>query len=125
MHKKPEADLLLLDTEIEKTLRNRRKVTSAESTSMENQREILQPILEEAEPDRPQRKMTMEDFWRHVIQDEYYAMRQPTIEANSFELKPSLITMVRQHQFTGYLSEDPNEHMGRMANTVKLNGVRP
>ena len=36
--------------------------------------------------------------------------------------------MVQQHQFTGHLSEDPNEHMGRfmrMANTVKLNGVRP
>ena len=32
------------------------------------------------------------------------------------------------HQFTGHPSEDPNEHMGRfmrMANTVKLNGVRP
>ena len=35
--------------------------------------------------------------------------------------------MVQQHQFTGHLAEDPNEHMGRfmrMANTVKLNGVR-
>ena len=35
--------------------------------------------------------------------------------------------MVKQHQFTGHPSEDPNEHMGRfmrMANTVKLNGVR-
>ena len=36
--------------------------------------------------------------------------------------------MVQQHQFTGHPSEDLNEHMGRfmrMANTVKLNGVRP
>ena len=35
--------------------------------------------------------------------------------------------MVQQHQFTRHPSEDPNEHMGsfmRMANTVKLNGVR-
>ena len=55
-------------------------------------------------------------------------MRQPPIEANNFELKPALITMVQQHQFTGHPSEDPNEHLGRfmrMANTVKLNGVRP
>ena len=36
MHRKPKADLLPLDTEIEKTLRNLRKVTSDESTSMEN-----------------------------------------------------------------------------------------
>ena len=55
-------------------------------------------------------------------------MRQPAIEANNFELKPSLIIMVQQHQFTGHHSKDPNEHMGRfmrMANIVKLNGVRP
>ena len=54
-------------------------------------------------------------------------MRQPSIEANNFELKPALITMVQQHQFTGHPSEDPNEHLGRfmrMENTVKLNGVR-
>ena len=54
-------------------------------------------------------------------------MRQPSIEANNFELKPALITMVQQHQFTGHPSEDTNEHLGRfmrMANTVKLDGVR-
>ena len=55
-------------------------------------------------------------------------MRQPVIEANNFELKPALIIMVQQHKFTRHPSEDPNEHMGRfmrLANTVKLNGVRP
>ena len=70
----------------------------------------------------------MEEFWRPVIQEEYSAVRQPPIEANNFELKPTLITMVHQHQFTGHPSEDPNEHLGRfmrMENTVKLNGVRP
>ena len=50
--------------------------------------------------------MTMEDFWRPVIQDEYSSMRQPPIEANNFELKPALITMVQQLirvQLEGYL----------------------
>ena len=74
---------------------------------MENQRERLQPIPEEAEIERPQRKMTMEDFWRPSIQDEYSAVRQPAIEANNFELKPSLIIMVQQHRFIGHPSEDP------------------
>ena len=63
-----------------------------------------------------------------MIQDEYSTVRQPAIVANNFELKPALITMVQQQQLTGHPSEDPNEHMGRfmrMANTVKLNGVRP
>ena len=70
----------------------------------------------------------MEDFWRPLIQEDYYAVRQPVIDTNNFELKPALITMVQQHQFTGHPFEDPNEHMGRfmrMANTVKLNRVRP
>ena len=127
MHRKPEAKLLPLDTELERTLRNMRKVKGVESATMANQREKRQPIPKEAETERPQRKMTMEDFWRLVIQDEYSVVRQHAIEANNFELKSSLITMVQQYQFTGHPSEDPNEHMGRLmriANTVKLNGVR-
>ena len=78
--------------------------------------------------ERPQRQRTMKDLWRPVIRDEYSAVRQPTIEDNNFELKPTLITMVQQDQYTGYPSQDLNEHMGkffRMTNTVKLNGVRP
>ena len=77
---------------------------------------------------RPPIANTMEDFWRPIIQDEYFAIRQLTVDANNFELKPALITMVQQQQFTGHPTEDPNEHLGRflrMANTVKLNGVRP
>ena len=129
MHRKPETDLLPLDTEIERTLQNLSKITVAEFRSMENQRERLQviPKEEEEEAERTQRLNTMEDFWRPVIQ-EYSTVRQPAIEANNFELKPTLITMVQQHQFTGHPSEDSNEHMGRfmwIANTVKLNGVRP
>ena len=129
MHRESEADLLPLDTEIERTLRNLRKIIRAESRSMENQRERLQAIPEEEEEaERPQRSNTMEDFWRPIIQEEYSAVRKSAIEANNFELKTALITMVQQHQFTGHPSEDPNEHMGRfmrMANTVKLNGVKP
>ena len=69
----------------------------------------------------------MEDLWSPIIQEEYSAIRQPTVDANNFELKRTLITMVQQHQFTDHPTEDPNEHLGRflkMENTVKLNGVR-
>ena len=131
MHRKRKADLLPLDTEIERTLKNPRKITITESRSMENQRERLQAIPEKEEEEEAkitQRPNTMEDFRRPIIQEEYSAVRQPSIEANNFELKPALITMVQQHQFTGHPSEDPNEHMGRfmgMPNTVKLNRVRP
>ena len=44
----------------------------------------------------------MEDFWRLIIQEECSAGRQASIKSNNFELKPALITMVQQHQFTGH-----------------------
>ena len=57
MHRKPEADLLPLDIEIERTL----KIWA-------NQRESLQAILEEEEEaERLQRPNTMEDFWMPII----------------------------------------------------------
>ena len=84
----------------------------------EEQRTAIRPLITD----------TMKDFWRPIIQEEYSTIRQPTVDANNFELKPALITMVQQHQFTGHPTEDPNEHLGRflrMENTVNLNGVRP
>ena len=75
-----------------------------------------------------QKQRTMEDFWRPIIIEEYLGVRQPPIEANNFELKPALITMVQHNQFTRHPGEDPNEHLGRffrMENAVKLNGVNP
>ena len=126
MHRKPESDLSTLDTKLERTLRNLRKVKRAGKATMADER-INQTVEQETAAERLQRHDTMEDFWRPVIQEEYSAIRQPAVEANNFKLKPALITMVQQHQFTGHPTEDPNEHLGRflrMANTVKLDGVR-
>ena len=67
MHSKPETNLLHIDTEIERTLQNLRKITVVESRSMENQRERLQVIPEEEEAERTQRPNTIEDFWRPII----------------------------------------------------------
>ena len=126
MHKKPESDLLLVDFELERTLRSLRKVNRAEKATMVDER-IDQTVEQETTTERPPIQDTMEDFWRPVIQAEYSAFRQPAVEANNFELKLALITMVQQNQFTGHPTEDPNEKLGRflrMANIVKLNGVR-
>ena len=126
MHRKQNTDLIPADTELEKTLRSLRKIKKAENSTMADERQEQNDEHREAAR-RPPITETMEDFWRPIIQDEYSAIRQPAVEANNFELKPALITMVQQHQFTGHPTEDPNEHLGRfliMANTVKLNGVR-
>ena len=127
MHRKPKSDMFPLDTELERTLRNLRKVKSAETAIMADER-MGQTVNQETTAERPSMQDKIEDFWRPVIQEEYSAVRQPAIEANNFELKPTLITMVQQNQFTGHPTEDSNEHMSRflrMPHTVKLNGVRP
>ena len=62
MHRKPEADMLPLDIEIERTMKNLRNATSAEYKSMENQRERLQTIPEEEETERPQRPTPKRNF---------------------------------------------------------------
>ena len=127
MHRKLEPNMFPLDTELERTLRNLRKVRSAETSIMSDER-MGQKVEHETTIERPPMRDTVEGFWRPLIQEEYSAVRQLAIKANNFELKLALITMVQHNQFTGHPTEDPNEHMGRflrMANTVKLNGVRP
>ena len=74
-------------------MRNLRKVRSAEIANMENER-MGQTVEQETIAERPPMQDTMEDFWRPIIQEEYSAVRQPAIEANNFELKLALITMV-------------------------------
>ena len=111
---------------MERTLRSLRKTKRAENAAMTEERHD-QTKEQRTAARRPPIIDTMEDFWRLIIQEEYSAIRQLIVDANNFELKPALITMVQQHQFTGHPTEDPNEHLGRflkMANTVKLNGVR-
>ena len=83
MHRRPKADMLPLDTEIDRTLQNLRRITNAESRNMENQRERLQAIPEEEEEvEINQRPNTMEEFWRPIIQEGYSAY-YPPIEANN------------------------------------------
>ena len=70
----------------------------------------------------------MEDLWNSFIHNKYSAIKPPAINANDFELKPALITMVQQNQFAGHPTENPSEHLGRflrIANSVILNGVKP
>ena len=49
MHRKPEVELLPLDTKLERTLRNLIKIKRAESTTMADHIEKMQPIPEEEE----------------------------------------------------------------------------
>ena len=53
----------------------------------------------------------------------------PNVNANNFELKPQLITLVQNNcSYGGGPLEDPNQHLStflRICDTVKTNGVHP
>ena len=110
-----------------RTLRILRKTKRAETAAMTDEG-LNSAANQEFAAEIPQEQNTMEDLWKSFIQDKYLAVKQLEINANDFELKPALITMVQQNQFTGHSTENPNEHLGRflrIANSIKLNGVRP
>ena len=56
------------------------------------------------------------------------SIQKPPIQANNFELKPQLISLVENHcSFGGSANEDPNQHLTkflRICDTVKSNGVQ-
>ena len=110
MHRKQNTDLIPEDVELERTLKSLRKTKRAENSTMAEERQD-QTEGQRTAARRPLITDTMEDFRRLIIQDEYSTIKQPTVDANNFELKPALITMVQQQQFTGHPTEDPNEHL--------------
>ena len=91
MHRKQDSDLIPTDTELERTLRSLRKTKRVEKAAMADERHD-QTEEQRTAARRPPITDTMEDFWRSIIQEEYSAFRQPTVDANNFELKPALIT---------------------------------
>ena len=74
MHMNPESNLFPLDTELERTLRNLRKVKGAEIEIMAKERMGL-TIEQETAAEKASVQDTMEDFWKPVIQEECSAVR--------------------------------------------------
>ena len=57
------------------------------------------------------REPTLGDCWRPMMKEDYSGIRHQPIDANNFELKPALISIVQQQQFGGSPSEDLNGHL--------------
>ena len=75
MHRRSEAELLSLDIELERTLRNLKKVRVAKAVAMEDQEGTYHHVPVEPTAKRPQKQRTMEYFWRSVIKNEYSIVR--------------------------------------------------
>ena len=70
------------------------------------------------------REPTLRYCWKPMHNDNYFGIQQ-FINANNFELKPSLISMVQQQQL-GNPSEDPKVHLTiflELCRTTKMNRV--
>ena len=72
------------------------------------------------------REPTLRDCWRPMMNENYSGIWHQSIDANNFELKPVLISMVQHQQFRGNPLEDPNGHLSNfleLCETIKMNGV--
>lgn len=103
-------ELMHFDPKIERTLRKIREEKRKEAQTMQcgNQQRAIR------------------DYFKPVINNNYSGIARQTINANNFELKPTLINMVQQNQFGGSPLEDPNIHLAmflEVCDSVKINGV--
>ncbi|XP_045802530.1 uncharacterized protein LOC123896150 [Trifolium pratense] len=108
--------LVQLVSEPERLLRRR---------NLENQLEIPLPdlVMTEAPQEQPLRSYAIPSQ-----EEPHNSIAARAIEANNFELKPSLLSAVQQNQFSGNPTNDPNLHLSiflQYADTVKANGVSP
>ena len=67
---------------------------------------------------------TLVDFWKIMLNENYSGIRYQSIDANNFELKQTLISLVQQQQFVGHPLDDPNAHLAiflELCGTITMN----
>ena len=126
MHRKPNSELLPFDKEIERMLFRLKKIKD-DNTKIEDYNTDRFSEGHSYHNEMPRiREPTLGDCWRPMMKKEYSGIRHQCIDANNFELKPALISMVQQQQFGGSPSEDPNGHLSnflQLCGSIKMNGV--
>ncbi|XP_073016723.1 uncharacterized protein [Primulina eburnea] len=123
-------NLVPLDLEIESTLRSIRRARRNNNLTLEFESEAeseidRKPEVEEMAGEEDNR--TLMELHRPAFEGYGSSIIRPTIQANTFELKPGIIQMIQmQVKFGGAPSEDPNAHLENflsICDTIKCNGV--
>ena len=118
-------ELLPFNPEIERTCRRNRKERRLRR-QMADPNAAHPRVQDEDGAEIDENQRTLKDYFRPILNEHYSGIRRQPINANNFELKPALISMVQQNQYGGLPSEDPNTHLNmfmEIADTIKLNGV--
>ncbi|XP_073273288.1 uncharacterized protein [Primulina huaijiensis] len=130
-HAKGRTELEPFDPEIENTFRRRRRAQREKSSDFDVEEQLKQEekvetagmeVMDNEEDDR-----TVYDLTRQTTGGYGSSITRPTVEANNFELKSSIIQMIQyQVRFGGSQTEDPNAHLEgflSICDTIKFNGV--
>ncbi|KAH1221771.1 hypothetical protein GmHk_12G035110 [Glycine max] len=148
MHRSPTGNLVLLDLEIEATLRRsraerRRKLlqdrivasileeethfsdsSSPESPSSRESATYLPEVVSMA--DEHQQKVTLEDYSSSSVPQFFTGVARSKVQAHNINYPHSLIHLIQGNLFQGLPNEDPYAHLAtfiEICNTVKLAGV--
>ena len=76
--------------------------------------------------DEGPQNLPLKDYASPSQEEPHNSIVAPTITRNDFELKPSLLQVVQQNQFSGCPTDNPNLHLSmfvQYADTIKANGV--
>ena len=107
MQRRPDSKLLSFDPKIERTLFRLKKI-KADNIEMEDQNTKK---FSEGQSNHNEmfgiRELTLGDYWRPMMNEEYSAIRHQPIDTSNFELKLGLISMVQQQQFGAAIMKIP------------------
>ena len=95
MPRKSNTELLPFDPEIKRTLFRRKKVETGNSEMEDQNSDRFSECHSDHNEMLEFREPTLGDCWRPMMNEDYSRIIHKPIDANNFELKPTLINMVQ------------------------------
>ncbi|XP_052198388.1 uncharacterized protein LOC127805673 [Diospyros lotus] len=114
-----------LDLEIEQTISHLRKAKRGESSHLDQVKLSSEGEKEPMAQQEEQKKLR--EYAMPKVDGISSSIQRPTVQANNFEIKPSIIQMIQTSvQFGGFPNDDPNQHLSNfleICDTFRFNGV--